>query len=227
MLKDLDLADGDKIRLAAGCKKRLLAELKTDAEFLASLGVMDYSLLVSRDSPPTLTLFLYFSGFASGWRVMGRSLLARCFGVVDHPLADEFPPPVLDHRIADQGKREFVPFFLVFAGPFLSTVSSSSFERLYRVFSLFSGCWLSWSAAQNPHLPPACLPAVFLSFAPVSKNLGSARWASIGRAAPSPAGSSPSPWPCYPSCRGQSGRRGALRWGSCPAGRGGGGGDRR
>eukprot|EP00903_Cladosiphon_okamuranus_P013860 g12895.t1 len=47
ILKDLDLADGEKIQLAAGCKKRLLAELSADAEFLADLGVMDYSLLVS------------------------------------------------------------------------------------------------------------------------------------------------------------------------------------
>lgn len=63
MLKDLDLADGDKIRLAAGCKKRLLAQLKADAEFLASLGVMDYSLLVSRNSPPHLD---GFSSFRAG-----------------------------------------------------------------------------------------------------------------------------------------------------------------
>lgn len=47
MLKDLDLADGEKIQLAAGFKKRLLAELSADAGFLAMLGVMDYSLLVS------------------------------------------------------------------------------------------------------------------------------------------------------------------------------------
>lgn len=48
MLKDLDLADGTdgKIRLAPGCKKRLLAELTADADFLAGLGLMDYSLLV-------------------------------------------------------------------------------------------------------------------------------------------------------------------------------------
>lgn len=52
MLKDLDLADGEKIRLAAGCKKRLLAELSADAEFLTDLGVMDYSLLVSPASHP-------------------------------------------------------------------------------------------------------------------------------------------------------------------------------
>lgn len=51
MLKDLDLADSSvdckKIRLAAGCKKRLMAELKADSGFLSGLGVMDYSLLVS------------------------------------------------------------------------------------------------------------------------------------------------------------------------------------
>lgn len=63
MLKDLDLADGEKIQLAAGCKKRLLAELSADAEFLAGLGVMDYSLLVSPPPPPAtavpFSLFLF------------------------------------------------------------------------------------------------------------------------------------------------------------------------
>ncbi|CAN0212635.1 unnamed protein product [Ectocarpus sp. 12 AP-2014] len=51
MLKDLDLADRDKIRLAAGYKKRLMRELSADAEFLAGLGVMDYSLLVGIHRP--------------------------------------------------------------------------------------------------------------------------------------------------------------------------------
>ncbi|CAB1109704.1 unnamed protein product [Ectocarpus sp. CCAP 1310/34] len=51
MLKDLDLADRDKIRLAAGGKKRLMRELSADAEFLAGLGVMDYSLLVGIHRP--------------------------------------------------------------------------------------------------------------------------------------------------------------------------------
>lgn len=57
MLKDLDLLDHseisdgkDKIRLAVGCKKRLMSELSSDVAFLSSLGVMDYSLLVSAAS---------------------------------------------------------------------------------------------------------------------------------------------------------------------------------
>ncbi|CAM9882635.1 unnamed protein product [Scytosiphon promiscuus] len=55
MLKDLDLsessADCKKIRLAAGCKKRLMAELRADADFLSGLGLMDYSLLVGIHHP--------------------------------------------------------------------------------------------------------------------------------------------------------------------------------
>lgn len=48
MMKDLDLVESanGKMRLASGCKKRLLAELTADADFLAGLGIMDYSLLV-------------------------------------------------------------------------------------------------------------------------------------------------------------------------------------
>lgn len=48
MMKDLDLAEGTdgKISLAPGCKKRLMAEIVADVDFLTSLGVMDYSLLV-------------------------------------------------------------------------------------------------------------------------------------------------------------------------------------
>lgn len=59
MLKDLDLADGQKIQLAAGCKKRLLAELSADAGFLAGLGVMDYSLLVSCQCVLHTVLFFF------------------------------------------------------------------------------------------------------------------------------------------------------------------------
>ena len=53
-MKDLDLVEGTngKMRLAAGCKKRLLAELTADADFLAGLGVMDYSLLVRSKTWP-------------------------------------------------------------------------------------------------------------------------------------------------------------------------------
>ena len=60
MLKDLDLAAGEKIQLAPGCKKRLLAELSADADFLASLGVMDYSLLVSPRRSVSFFLFVFF-----------------------------------------------------------------------------------------------------------------------------------------------------------------------
>ena len=47
-MKDLDLAESTngKLRLAAGYKERLLADVTADADFLAVHGVMDYSLLV-------------------------------------------------------------------------------------------------------------------------------------------------------------------------------------
>lgn len=67
MMKDLDLANGTtsgssggvgKIRLATGCKKSLMAELRADTKLLAGLGVMDYSLLVRRLIPIPCPFFL-------------------------------------------------------------------------------------------------------------------------------------------------------------------------
>lgn len=46
VLKDQDLLDGHKKLKLGGKKKEFIEQLRLDAEFLASLNIMDYSLLV-------------------------------------------------------------------------------------------------------------------------------------------------------------------------------------